>query len=184
MSEDLAVMTKDFVVKDLAPRRLRPQGDRDRRDRDAGADGAARRVRRGEAAEGRADRRVAAHDDPDRGADRDAGGARGERALGVVQHLLDPGSCRGGDRRDRRAGLRGQGRDAGGLLDLYRPHLRLRGRRQHDPRRRRGRDDVHPDRRAGRGRRDRADREPRQRGGGVLLRADQEADAGVARAGS
>ena len=54
------------------PRRLRPQGDRDRRDRDAGPDGAPRRVRRDEAAEGRPHRRLAAHDDPDRGADRDA----------------------------------------------------------------------------------------------------------------
>ena len=58
------------------------------------------------------------------------------------------------------------------------------GRRQHDPRRRRRRHDVHPDRRAGRGGRDRPDREPRQRGGGILLRPDQEADAGVAPAGS
>ena len=74
-----------------------------------------------------------------------------------------------------------QGRDAGGLLDLYRPDLRLRGRRQHDPRRWRGCDDVHPDRRAGRGGRDRADREPRQRGGDLFLRADPEADEGRAR---
>ena len=58
------------------------------------------------------------------------------------------------------------------------------GRRQHDPRRRRRRDDVHPDRRAGRGGRDRPHRQPRQRGGRVLLRADQEADEGIARAGS
>ena len=54
------------------PRRLRPQGDRDRRDRDARPDGAARRVRRDEAAEGRPHLRLAAHDDPDRRADRDA----------------------------------------------------------------------------------------------------------------
>ena len=40
-----------------------------------------------------------AHDDPDRGADRDAAGARRRGALGVVQHLLDAGP-RG--RRDRR----------------------------------------------------------------------------------
>ncbi len=74
-----------------------------------------------------------------------------------------------------RAGLRDQGRDARGLLDLHRPHLRLRGRGEHDPRRRRRRDDVHPDRRAGRGGRDRPHREPGQRGGRVLLRPDQEA---------
>ena len=35
-------------------------------------------------------------------------------ALGLVQHLLDPGSCRRGDRRGRHAGLRRQGRDAWG----------------------------------------------------------------------
>ena len=48
--------------------------------------------------------------------------------LGLVQHLLDPGPCRRRDRRDRRAGLRDQGRDARGILGLCRPHLRL-GRR-------------------------------------------------------
>ena len=53
------------------------------------------------AAEGRAHRRLAAHDDPDRGADRDAEGARRRGALGLVQHLLDPGPRRGGDRRER-----------------------------------------------------------------------------------
>ena len=40
-----------------------------------------------------------AHDDSDRGPDRDARRARRRRALGVVQHLLDPGSRR---RRGRR----------------------------------------------------------------------------------
>ena len=30
----------------------------------------------------------------------------------IVQHLLDPGPCRRGDRRGRRLGLRPQGRDA------------------------------------------------------------------------
>ena len=39
------------------------------------------------AAARRAHRRLAAHDDPDRGADRDAAGARRRGALGVVQHL-------------------------------------------------------------------------------------------------
>ena len=32
------------------------------------------------------------------GADRDAEGAGRRRALGLVQHLLDPGPCRGGNR--------------------------------------------------------------------------------------
>ena len=52
------------------------------------------------AAEGRAHHRLAAHDDPDRGAGRDAAGARRQGALGLVQHLLDPGPRR------RRAGRR------------------------------------------------------------------------------
>ena len=51
------------------------------------------------AAERRAHRGLAAHDDPDRGADRDAEGARRRSALGVVQHLLDAGPRRRGDRR-------------------------------------------------------------------------------------
>ena len=52
-----------------------------------------------QAARRRAHRGLAAHDDPDRGADRDARRARRRRALGVLQHLLDAGP-RG--RRDRR----------------------------------------------------------------------------------
>ena len=83
-----------------------------RRDRDAGPDGDPRGIRPEEAAQGRAHRRLAAHDDPDRGADRDAGRARRRRALGVVQHLFDAGPRRRRGRRRRRAGVRGQGRDA------------------------------------------------------------------------
>ena len=50
--------------------------------------------------------RLAAHDDPDRGADRDARRARCRGALGVVQHLLDAGSRRrrGRGRSGRHAG--------------------------------------------------------------------------------
>ena len=55
------------------------------------------------AAERRAHHRLAAHDDPDRGADRDAAGARRRSALGLLQHLLDPGPRR---RRDRRRAAR------------------------------------------------------------------------------
>ena len=61
------------------------------------------------AAEGRADRRLPAHDDPDRGADRDAGRARRRGALVFLQHLLDPGPCRRGDRRRRHPGVRLEG---------------------------------------------------------------------------
>ena len=97
------------------------------------------------------DRRLAAHDGADRGADRDPGRPRRRGALGELQHLLHPGprGRRGRRRPGRHAGrphgcpgLRLEGRDAGGVLVVHRadPHL-ARGRaRQHDPRRRRRRD--------------------------------------------
>src|SRR3546814_10838491 len=47
--------------------RFRTQGNRDRRNRNAGPDGPARGIWRGATAEGRAHQRLAAHDDPDRG---------------------------------------------------------------------------------------------------------------------
>ena len=135
-----------------------------------------------QAAEGRAHLRLAAHDDPDRGADRDAEGARRRHPLGLLQHLLDPGPCRRGDRRSRHSGLRRQGRDARGILGLHRPDLPVGRWRhlQHDPRRWRRRHHVHPDRRARRGRRGRAFQSG-QRGGGDPFRADQEAHGGDAR---
>ncbi len=40
-----------------------------------------------------------AHDHSDRRPDRDAGGSRRRRALGLLQHLLDAGSCGGRGRR-------------------------------------------------------------------------------------
>jgi adenosylhomocysteinase len=61
------------------------------------------------AAQGRAHHRLAAHDHPDRGADRDAEGARRRGALGLVQHLLDPGPRRRRHRRRRHAGVRRKG---------------------------------------------------------------------------
>ena len=73
------------------PRRVRTQGDRPRGARDARPDGAARRVRSLPAARGRKGLRRAAHDGPDRGAHRDPGPSRGRGAMGVLQHLLDPG---------------------------------------------------------------------------------------------
>ena len=52
-----------------------------------------------QAARRRADHRLAPHDDPDRGAHRDAGRPRRRGALGELQHLLDAGSRRGRGRR-------------------------------------------------------------------------------------
>ncbi len=56
--------------------------------------------------------------------------SRRRRALGLVQHLFDPGPRRRGDRASRRAGVRGQGREPGRLLGLHPPHLRMVGRRR------------------------------------------------------
>ncbi|CAA9290622.1 MAG: Adenosylhomocysteinase, partial [uncultured Friedmanniella sp.] len=131
------------------PGRLRPPRDHARRARDAGTDGHARAVRGVEAAGRRPDRRLAAHDHPDRGADRDPGRPGGRGALGQLQHLLHPGPgrCgRGGGRRHpgrpgRRAGLRLEGRVPRGVLgpDAGDPALARRPAGQHDPRRRRRR---------------------------------------------
>ena len=95
------------------------------------------RVRRRQAAARRPDRRLAAHDRADRGADRDARRARRRRALGVLQHLLHPGRGRRRGRRRperhrrrarRHPGVRLEGRDAGGVLVVHRAAVRLRRR--------------------------------------------------------
>ena len=91
------------------PGRLRPQGDHARRARDARPDGDPRASTPTAAAQGRAHHRLAAHDDPDRGADRDARRARRRGPLGVVQHLLDAGPRR---RRGRRRPERHAGESA------------------------------------------------------------------------
>jgi adenosylhomocysteinase len=57
--------------------------------------------------------------------DRDAGRAGRRCALGVVQHLLDPGPRRGRHRQGRRSGLRHQGPDAGRALGLPRQVLHV-----------------------------------------------------------
>ena len=136
----------DYKVADISPRGLGAARDRDRRDRDARADGAARRVRRAEAAQGRAHRRLPAHDDPDRGADRDADRTRRDGALVVVQHLLDAGPRRCGDRGARHPGLRLEGRDRGGIRVVHRADHEGARRldAEHGARRRRRRDADHP----------------------------------------
>ncbi len=73
-------------------RRVGTQGDPSGRAGDAGADGAARALRRQVAARRREGHGLAAHDDSDGGAHRDARRARRGRPLGVLQYLLDAGS--------------------------------------------------------------------------------------------
>ena len=85
-----------------------------------GADAAAHR---------RAHHRLAAHDDPDRGAHRDAARARRRGALGVVQHLLHPGPRR--RRASRRAGSRcSRGRARRSRSTGGAPSRRCAGRRR------------------------------------------------------
>ncbi len=164
------------------PGRLGPPGDRDRRDRDARSHGDPRGVREEQAAPGRAHLGLAPHDDPDRGAHRDAEGPRRRRALGLVQHLLDPGPRRRRGRRLRHRRLRPEGRVARRVLGLHPPHLRVarRRRHEHDPRRRRRRDPAAAPRREG-GEGPLRPREPDERGGARPLRGHPEAPRREAR---
>ena len=116
----------DFRLQDCGhfPGRGGPPPDPPRRARDARTHVPARGVRRQPAAQGRPDRRIPAHDRPDRGADRDPHRPRRRGPLGLLQHLLHPGRSRRrrrGRQRHRRGppgrpGLRLEGRDAGGIL--------------------------------------------------------------------
>ena len=150
LSVDRAPAGFDYKVADLSLADFGRQGDPARRARDAGADGAAGGVRPVAAAGRRPHRRLAAHDHPDRRADRDARRARRRGPLGELQHLLHPGrgGRRGRGRAGRhaggpagRAGVRLEGRDARRVLVVHRPGAALgrRDRPEHDPRRRRGR---------------------------------------------
>ena len=129
-----------------------PQGDGAGRRRDARSDGASCALRRQGAARGCARDGLAPHDDPDRRADRDARRAWRRRALGVVQHLLDPGSrggrgrcrpardARHGERAARHSRVRVEGRVARRLLVVHEGSARLARRlRSHAHRRRRRR---------------------------------------------
>ena len=130
------------------------EGDRPRRARDARPDVRPSGVRRRAAASRCPHHRLAAHDDPDGGAHRDAGRARRGGALVLVQHLLDAGSRRGSGRgragrhagrAQRDPGLRLEGRDARGVLVVHRAGADLARRRpEHAARRRRRRDPARP----------------------------------------
>src|SRR5690606_11646093 len=74
--------------------RLRPQGNRNCGNRNAGTDGAARKISRGPAAEGRKNSRLYSHDDSNRCVDRNPDRTRRRSALVVVQYFLDAGSRR------------------------------------------------------------------------------------------
>jgi phosphotransferase system HPr (HPr) family protein len=128
--------SKDYVVADIGLAGWGRKEIDDRRNRNAGPDGLPRGIRHEEAAQGRAHHRLAAHDHPDGRADRDAEGTRRRHPLGLLQHLLDPGPRRRGDRRLRHSGLRRQGRVARGVLGLHRQDLPVGRWRplQHDPR--------------------------------------------------
>ncbi len=155
------------------PGRLGSQGDDDRRGRDAGPHGHPQGICHEPALEGRAHRRLPAHDHPDRRAHRDPGGPRRRGALGELQHLLDPGPRRRRHRPGGHSRLRLQGREPPGLLGLHPPHLRVpRRHRQHDPGRRRRRHPARPPGRQGRGR-SVGPQLARKRGGARALRRHQ-----------
>ncbi len=166
-------------------RPLGPPRDRDRRDRDARPHGHPRGVRLAPAPQGRPHHRLAPHDHPDGRPDRDAQGPRRRGPLGLVQHLLDPGSRRRRHRRRRHPRLRLQGRVPRGVLGLHPQDLRVGRRRllEHDPRRRRGRHPAAPPRRPRRGRHLRP-RQALQRGGARPLRRHQEAGSPRSPAGT
>ena len=149
---------RDFRVRRPFPRTLRSARDPPRRARDARSALAAGRVRPVQAAGRRPHLRLAAHDDPDRGAHRDPRRARRRGALGGAATSSPrkttpprpwPSARRHRREPARRAGVRVEGRDARGVLVLHRagPHVARRRRPEHDPRRRRRR---HPARAQGR----------------------------------
>ena len=132
--------TKKYKVANLDLPSLGTQRNRDGRKRDAGPHVAARGVRQIATAQGRAHRRLPAHDDRDRGPHRDAHRARRRSHLDELQHLLDAGPSRRRDRGDRRARLRLEGRDRSRVRLVHRAAAhRVQGRQgpEPDPRRRR-----------------------------------------------
>ena len=130
-------------------RRMGPQGNRHRRDRDARPDGDPRGTA-GAAAARRAHLRLAAHDHPDRGADRDASRrsaptCAGPRATSIRPRTMPPPRSPPTARRSSPSRAR-----RSRLLGLSASDLRVGRRRhpEHDPRRRRRRHAAHPSRAA------------------------------------
>ena len=140
-----------YKVADLVARRVRAQGNAPGRAGNARADVDPQGAREGEAARGHPDHGQPAHDHSDGGPHRDADRARRRRALGVVQHLLDPGSRRRGRRRrpagkrrhgaepEGHAGVRVEGRDARRVLVVHERSARVARRLGPDLDRRRWR---------------------------------------------
>ncbi len=151
-----------------------PQGDRHCRDRNARSHGHPRGVCRVKAPHRGPHRRIAPHDDPDRGPYRDAQGARCRCPMGELQHLQHPGPRCGRDRRCRHPRLRVQGRDPRRVLAVHPPHPRVERWRhsEHDSRRRRRRHAPRPPRLQGRKRSERS-HQPDERRRDCLVQLDQ-----------
>ena len=105
-----------------------------------GPHGAAQGVRREQAAQGRAHRRLPAHDHPDRGAHRDAHELGAEVTWTSCNIFSTQDHAAAAIAEDRRPRLRLEGRDRGGVRRVHRAAAQGVRRRQgpeHDPRRRR-----------------------------------------------
>ena len=157
--------------------RLGPQGNRDRRDRDARPDGDPRGVRaRAAAASGARIAGSAAHDDPDRRADRDAAGARaprcaGRRATSSRRRTTPPPRSPRAARRCSRT--RASRSTSTGSTRTASSSGRTAAAPEHDPRRRRRRDAARAPRRAGREGPRPCIAQPDERGRDRAVRRDQ-----------
>ena len=83
-------LTVRFSRQGSGPRRMGAQGNHDRRDRDAGSDGHSPGICARAAAARRENHRLIAHDDPDRGADRDLERAWARRCAGPRATSIRP----------------------------------------------------------------------------------------------
>ncbi len=179
-----AVVENDYIVRDIT------QADYGRAEiaiaetEMPGLMALARGIRRLAAAQGRADHRLAAHDHPDRGADRDARRARRRACAGRPATSSRPRTTP--PRRSPREGIpvfaiKGESLaeywDYVGTIFDWGDDDDL----QHDPRRRRRRDDVRAVGRAGRGRRGavRAVATPRKSSSSARSRRSSRREAGL-----